>query len=207
MKPYSTIYNRLDRILDEAFAQLTPESAIANVIEPALVAIGDAWAAGRCSVAGEHLATSLFRQRITRMVETANGFRAPSAPVAVCACFPDELHEIGCLIIAYHLARYGMKVHYLGASLPLEDLELVLDRLAPQSLYLSVSRPALYHAHEPRFLDLASRWSDRVRFHVGGRGVPENEADRREARERGVRFFTPDADGETSEVARFLQNT
>jgi DNA-binding transcriptional MerR regulator len=157
---------RAERALDEAFAALSPERALIDVIEPALAEIGDRWMQGRCSVAGEHLVAGLTAGRLQRLFDAASAM-SPAGPPAICACFPDEQHVIGALAVAYWLARRGQRVTWLGAALPLEDLERACDVLHPAIVCLSVTRSGLLDTHAPRLIDLARRRRN-VRFHVGG---------------------------------------
>src|SRR5262245_10240086 len=59
----------LEHLLDETFSTLSSPIAICRVVEPAAYQIGDLWAAGHCSVAGEHLATLAFRRRLHGLAE------------------------------------------------------------------------------------------------------------------------------------------
>ncbi|MCO5165558.1 MAG: MerR family transcriptional regulator [Planctomycetes bacterium] len=160
-----------DRALDEAFAALSPDRALVDVVEPALREVGALWAAGRCSVAGEHLVSSAVTGRLLRLLEAASA-QANGGPAAVCACFPDELHALGALNVAYWLARRGHRVTWLGAALPFEDLDRACERVGPEAVFLSVSRAALLEAHTPGLVALVRRRRE-VRFHVGGAASPE----------------------------------
>lgn len=161
---------RLERALDEAFALVSPPAVIAAVVEPALRAIGELWAAGRCTVAGEHLASARILSRLLKLVEASNPAGGNGARPAVCACLPDEQHELGALVTAYALTRHNYRVAYLGASMPLPDLERTCQVLSPELVCLSVSRPALLELHEPQLTAMLGRLRG-VRLLVGGQGV------------------------------------
>ncbi len=161
---------RLHRTLDTAFSLFDPQEVVTHVIEPATRTIGEMWVAGECGVASEHLASLAFKGRIQRLVESAAAV-APERPLAVTACFPDEQHELGALLIAFRLTRHGVRVVHLGPSLPVEDLEHAVSKLEPKWVLLSVTRPPTHDAHMPRLRELFERWRDRVQFVVGGNGV------------------------------------
>jgi DNA-binding transcriptional MerR regulator len=169
--------DRIRELLDDAFSTVPPETVLARVIEPAARDIGDAWAEGVCSVSGEHLASALFTQRLEVMIHARSGADAPDRARVICACLPDELHEVPALIVTYHLTRMGLRVTYLGASLPFEDLEATVRTLRPQGVYLSVSRRALLDAHKPRLLEVLDRQGPDVAFVIGGRGVTDRDED------------------------------
>jgi methanogenic corrinoid protein MtbC1 len=168
---------RLQQALDTAFALVAPETVVCKVLEPAASAIGELWASGQCSVAGEHLASQAFIARLHRLIEARNTTHPTDSPAVLCACLPGERHEIGALVLAFFLARTGMRVSYLGPDLPLEDIDAAVTRLEARAVYLSVTRSAVLDAHRARLLDLVERRGGEVVFLIGGRGVTGHEAD------------------------------
>lgn len=161
----------LDRLLDEAFSVFSPEAAISQIVEPALLQIGGLWAEGRCSVAGEHLASHKIMGRLHRLLAASNNSALNGIHLGLVACLPDEQHEIGAMLVAYWLTRFGYRVSYLGGSLPLSDLERACRTLRPAAVFLSVSRESLLETHEPQLIELLGRLNGKIPFHVGGRGV------------------------------------
>ncbi len=160
----------LDHTLDQAFAVLSPDATVQDVLEPALVSIGEWWAQGRCSVAGEHLASTKMQGRLLGLLDAANDGLNGSSPRALIACLPNEQHQLGALLAAYALARRGFRVSFFGAALPLTDLEGAIERLRPTVVALSVARQPVLSAHEDALVDLVQRHS-RVRFLLGGRSA------------------------------------
>lgn len=159
----------LNRSLDEAFALVSPDIAIEQVVQPAAVEIGELWLAGRCDVTCEHLASEAFSYRIRKLIESASRSQ-PSDESVVCACFPEERHELGLLILAYRLLRENWDVVYLGAALPFPDLLAACRRLQPKAVLLSVTTEKTYRRHRDELL--ASDGLRNYRVVVGGMGVP-----------------------------------
>ncbi len=164
----------LSSALDEAFAAAGPERTIHDVIEAAARQIGDLWRAGACSVASEHLASDIFTHRVRRMFEDAQP-AAKGAPRIVAACFPDEHHQLGLLILAWHLARRGFRVDYLGPSFPLSNLEQACEAASPHAVLLSVARKVTYRRHRDELAALVARRSFRWPVYVGGQGAVEED--------------------------------
>ena len=156
--------------LDETFAVLAAERAVADVIEPAAVEIGDLWKAGRCSVAGEHLASDQFLHRLGRLLDAAQPPGADALRV-VAACFPDEHHQLGLRIVAWHLARHGVRVIYLGAAMPPDDLARTCRRSQPRAILLSVTRRSVFTRYHRDIVRLLPG-SAADRLFIGGQGVP-----------------------------------
>ncbi len=61
----------MERILDESFAAQRFESAMDEIVFPALRGIGDAWSAGEIDVAVEHAASETIRRRLARFFDAA----------------------------------------------------------------------------------------------------------------------------------------
>jgi methanogenic corrinoid protein MtbC1 len=105
--------------LDELFGAARFEPAVETVLMPALRAIGDAWARGELSVAGEHAASQAVLRRLGMAYEAAGG-PAASKPVLV-GLAPGARHELGALAFATAARRAGLPILYLGPDLPAES--------------------------------------------------------------------------------------
>lgn len=106
--------------LDDMLARGTFERVAVDLLLPALHSLGDAWAAGRLSVAGEHAASHAVLRRLAAAFEAAGGAATGHAAVVV-ALPPGCRHELGALAFAVTARRAGLPVAYLGADLPLDD--------------------------------------------------------------------------------------
>jgi MerR family transcriptional regulator, light-induced transcriptional regulator len=138
-----------------------------RVVAPAMTTIGDLWAAGELSVADEHLASCITAAVLER---TAHADDAdPSAPLAVVGAAPGDAHAIGPRMAADCLAAAGWRVHYLGASLPADDLLAFARRHGARLLGLSVSMPE--HVPALRALTAQLGAGDRPFVVAGGAGV------------------------------------
>jgi DNA-binding transcriptional MerR regulator/methylmalonyl-CoA mutase cobalamin-binding subunit len=123
--------------LAEAFALYPVESVCLEVIQPALVAIGDGWHAGRVDAVQEHFASAFLRGRLLELLHLTTP-TSGQRTVAV-ASAPNDWHEIGALMVGLFLSRRGWQVRYLGASLPPDGLERSVQRLQPTALVISAT--------------------------------------------------------------------
>lgn len=120
----------MERILDESFAAQRFESAMDDVVFPALRGIGDAWSAGEVDVAVEHAASETVRRRLARFFDAAG--RGDRIPKVVVGLPPGGQHEIGAFAFAVAARRIGLDVLYLGANVPLDSwLRTVRETGAP----------------------------------------------------------------------------
>jgi methanogenic corrinoid protein MtbC1 len=107
-------------VLDDAFAHGSFERVATDYLFPALEALGEAWAAGRVSVAGEHMASSAVARRLGQALEAAGDGNGRHDRVVV-GMPPGARHELGALVFAIAARRAGLPVVYLGADLPVDD--------------------------------------------------------------------------------------
>src|SRR5215218_7469993 len=160
----------LERLLDQSFVLGPLETTLAEVVAPTLEAVGEAWAAGRVSVAQEHLLSAAVRARLERLVADPRG---AVRGVAVLACAPGERHELGLLMLAVLLRADGWRVAYLGADTPVADAAALAHRLGAAMLCVSACMP-------DRAGDLGRGLReaelDGVRVVVGGAGVTAEQA-------------------------------
>ena len=92
--------------------------------------------------------------------------------MAVCACLPNEQHQIGLLAVAYRLACLGYRLLYLGACFPLQDLDRACSRLRPPLVCLSVTRRELLQQVRAELARLCQAHAADSLFYLGGQGVP-----------------------------------
>lgn len=109
----------LTAVLDQLFALNSFEVVVSQYLFPALEELGDAWADGRVSVAGEHLASSAVMRRLSMAYEAAAAHA--NGPRVALGLAPSCRHEIGLLAFAVALRRRGLSTEYVGADLPLDD--------------------------------------------------------------------------------------
>jgi DNA-binding transcriptional MerR regulator/methylmalonyl-CoA mutase cobalamin-binding subunit len=110
----------IERVLDRMFATGSFESVADAHLLPALVALGDAWAAGRLGVAGEHAASHAALRRLAAAFQAA-GRAAPAEGTVLVGMPPNVRHELGALAFATAARRAGLPVLYLGSDLPVDD--------------------------------------------------------------------------------------
>src|SRR5215212_7324837 len=111
---------RLERVLDAMFAAATFERVADDLLLPALARLGDAWADGRVSVAGEHGASHAALRRLAAAYQAA-GLAASATGAVVVGLPPGARHELGALAFATAARRAGLPILYLGPDLPAAD--------------------------------------------------------------------------------------
>jgi len=127
---------RVATVLDQAFATLPTLMVVDQLLMPILRELGSAWQQGQLSVAAEHVASAEIRARLVSLLRGApHGTRKH----VVCACLPEEQHEIGLIAAALRFQHAGWRVTFLGQNNPLMDLVESVRQLSPDLLALSCS--------------------------------------------------------------------
>jgi DNA-binding transcriptional MerR regulator len=120
-----------------------------EVIEPALIEVGDRWEHGTVLVAQEKMVSELVRDLVAELSIRHVASRADT-PVVVAACIAGERHELGLLMLTGLLRADGYRVQYLGADVASEFLADAVRLHRPAAVLLSArfasSEPSLAEA-------------------------------------------------------------
>jgi MerR family transcriptional regulator, light-induced transcriptional regulator len=110
--------------LSQAFALYPAESVLVDILQRGLSAIGDAWYAGGSTTQQEHFASELAERRLESLLLTTPPATRKGRILIVCP--PGEQHTFAPLLLTLFLRRRGWHVAYLGANVPLQDLDRAL---------------------------------------------------------------------------------
>lgn len=125
-------------LLDRHFTLHSLEETIADLVLPTLRRIGEAWATGEISVAQEHSASALLRNRL---LSVGRGWKSGAGPSAMLACPSGEQHDIGLISFGLLLWRHGWRIDYIGQDTPISELLKTIPAADPELVVLaSLSR-------------------------------------------------------------------
>lgn len=129
-----------ERVARDAIDAGLDEAVIAGqVITPALRRVGDLWERNRITPAEEHLATHISLRVLALQREAFRVARARAGHRVMLAAVEGERHVVGLEMAANLLAHAGFDVRVLGADVPIESLEPIVRRHAPQAFCLSAT--------------------------------------------------------------------
>jgi len=156
----------IGRLVDHALTLLDPAEAFTEVLAPVLVEVGERWEAGDLTVAQEHLASTIVRASLERLLADT---RPTVRGLAVLACAPGERHEIALLMLAVLLRADGWNVAYLGPDTPVDEAIALAGTVGASAVCFSAGTPecagalaeGLGRLELPRGLEVV----------VGGRGT------------------------------------
>jgi MerR family transcriptional regulator, light-induced transcriptional regulator len=125
-------------VFDQVLARTTLDTLLADVVLPYLRDLGDRWQRGDVSIAQEHHASGVLRQRLLSL---ARGWGAGGGPQALLACPPGERHDIGLIAFGLALRARGWRIHFIGADTPIESLSDAARSLNADLVVLATTMP------------------------------------------------------------------
>ena len=137
-----------EELLNREIRKSGIEKTITGIIFYFLEKVGILWQTNRIIPVQEHIVSNIIRQKIVSAIE-ALPFDQRRGPLFLLFLPEDEHHEMGLLFVYYLLRRKNMPVIYLGANVPVKDLEYLLNVKKPQYLYLHLtSFPRQHNFHK-----------------------------------------------------------
>lgn len=150
--------DEFEKVLDQFIAARGIEKAITYIIFPFMERIGILWLTDHINPAQEHLITNIIRQKIIVGIE--NIVTPLELKSTVLMFMPEnEHHELGLLFMNYLLKSRGVRTIYLGANVPLPDLEFVVDLKKPDYIYTHLTTVMKEFNFEKFINNLKSKFS------------------------------------------------
>ena len=152
-------------VLDSRFALGTFEHVVDDWLMPTLELVGEEWAHGRLTVAGEHLVSYAVQRRLAAAYEAASG--RVDGPTLLVGLPPGARHELGLLAFAVAARRAGFATVYVGADLPAEDWVRAIEARRAAGIVMAVPRE-LDSTSAQEIVDTVSRTHPEVVIGLGG---------------------------------------
>jgi DNA-binding transcriptional MerR regulator len=127
-----------ERILSQSFALYPVELVCMEVLQRGVVEIGERWYQGDVTVQQEHFASGLVLRRLEALI-AASPTPTRSEKIVI-GCPAQEEHVMAALMTTLFLRRHGWEVVYLGANVPLADLETAVISTKARLLILIASQ-------------------------------------------------------------------
>jgi methanogenic corrinoid protein MtbC1 len=139
-----TVDMQLDDVESLLDAYIMPrgiENTIIQIIFPFLERIGILWITNQINPAQEHLITNIIRQKLILGIESCSS--KSSTKKSFLLFLPEgEHHELGLLFTHYLLKSRGIKVIYIGANVPIDDVLYVAKCMKPDFIYTHLTSVA-----------------------------------------------------------------
>lgn len=122
--------DRFESTMNKFIADYGIERGVKEIIFPFLERIGILWQTGHIMPAQEHFVSNIIRQKLIVAIDTCGCTK--SARSCIMYLPEGEYHELGLLFLCYLLKCRGMKVIYLGANVPMSDVESIVNTMKPE---------------------------------------------------------------------------
>ncbi len=116
---------------------LDPADRISQVVEPALVEVGERWFRRDCDIGQEHHATGFLRRALCRLLDDAQEANNRPLRLALVGTPQGERHEGGTMILSILLELAGWRALSLGCDVPVREFQKAVDRWHPDAVCLS----------------------------------------------------------------------
>jgi DNA-binding transcriptional MerR regulator len=126
-----------DRLYTRLAALKPPEHIATQLLEPALIEVGERWFRGDCGIHQERCATQFLVRKLHLLVDAAQADNSSPRGLILLGATRGERHEGGLLILATLLERAGYRTLVLGVDLPAQELRAAARRWKPDALALS----------------------------------------------------------------------
>lgn len=127
----------LETVYNEALSLYPIDIVTVNLIRPILQRLGEEWTTRPMGIAEEHFFTAYLRNKVGARMHHAAGRNQGKR--LLMACLPGEFHELGLLLFGLSAMARGYRVLYMGADLPLEQIQKVAEVTDVQGIMLSGS--------------------------------------------------------------------
>lgn len=124
--------------LNQAFALYPVEKACDAILRQGLQIIGEQWYLGRVSPQQEHFASAQAIRRLETLITAAP--QPTRAQTVLVGCPFGELHTFPALLLSLFLQRRGVKVVYLGADIPIEQMDAAVAAIHPNLVVLAAQQ-------------------------------------------------------------------
>ena len=123
-----------EQVLVDFISTKSIERTISQIIFPFLQKIGILWLTNHINPGQEHLVTNIIRQKLIVGIDTVRSTIKINKSVLL--FLPEtEYHELSLLFMNYMLKNKGVTTIYLGASIPLKDVEYLVNLKNPDYIY------------------------------------------------------------------------
>lgn len=127
----------LDHVFSRAIGVYSLRDAFCEALAPALRRVGERWLADPAGVAEEHLLSSFARERLGAALAGLRPLHR--SPRVLCACVPNEAHDIMLMLLTLEIGLGGVSTLYLGADMPESALEHAMHRSGVEAVVLSAT--------------------------------------------------------------------
>lgn len=151
--------DQFEKTLTQYITEKGIERTVVQIIFPFLEKIGILWQTGHINPVQEHLVTNIIRQKLIVGIETT--VSTVKIDKTFLLFLPEgEHHELGLLFMYYLLKSRGAKTIYLGANVPVKDVQHVIDYKKPDVVFIHLTATAAHFNFEKFLTNIEDRFGN-----------------------------------------------
>lgn len=127
-----------EEMLDKQIKEKGLEETITGTIFHFLDKVGILWQTNRILPVQEHIVSCIIRQKLVAAIESLAPVQRKE-PLFLLFLPEGEHHEMGLLFVYYLLRKNNLPVLYLGANVPIKDLQYPVKLKQPAYIYLHLT--------------------------------------------------------------------
>lgn len=168
----------LHQQLEDYYQKYGIEKMYESIIIPVLIKIGKLWQVNALSIGHEHLFSNILRDFFILKIQGVEQ-RNNSGKKALLFLHEHEEHELSLLFYHYLLKSNGYNCFYLGACVPIEDLQQSVEQIQPEilitNLIAKVDQKEITTLFEDigKFFDLSNVKAGGYQVHVYDDVIPK----------------------------------
>lgn len=125
-------------ILNNSIREHGIEQTITTLVFSFLEKVGILWQTDRVNPAQEHIVSNIIRQKLICGIEHLPMPRR-QGPLFLLFLPEGEFHEMGLLFVHYLLKKHSIPAIYLGANVPVKDIDYIVQIKHPDYLYMHLT--------------------------------------------------------------------
>lgn len=162
--------DRCEDLLRQGLIAMDPVSFATEILMPTLKKVGGLWHEGKISVAQEHFFSNCVKRIIFSMLH--NSIRANDDQLKLIFTAPSqEHHEFGILMSCLIASYRGCNCFYLGANLPVEELDKIQQQLNADVIVLGLVNTPLHKTTLHQLRLITTTFNQQVPLWLGGAGA------------------------------------
>ncbi len=118
----------IDKLLSECIDHFGIPTTYKRIIYPLLIRVGLMWCQDSICPAQEHFLSGLIRQKLYTAIDKIAASSGSVKSTWLLFLPEDESHDIGLLIAHYLLRQRNRRIIYLGANVPFESIQEVMQQ-------------------------------------------------------------------------------
>jgi DNA-binding transcriptional MerR regulator len=162
-----------EKLLNDHINQHGIEKTITEIIFYFLEKVGILWHTNHILPVQEHIVSNIVRQKILSAIDNLSLVHKQE-PVFLLFLPEDEYHEMGLLFVYYLLRKKKLPVIYLGASVPLKDVQFLFENKTPDYIYLHLTTFPRKHDLS-KYLSTLSQKFTRTKILLSGTAIHQHK--------------------------------